>query len=375
MNQENKQFYTVQNGDSISSIALKFNLSRSWIMKTNNLYNDIIFPGDSLLIQPEMKNSTNVIDAVQIFQKDEHKPRKGKINILDDHFRFMPMNSLKSPVSFKLIDLYKTDVKKFNDSDFSDLTIQYIDQKNIMLANATFRGLSNQMEDLNKYISEISSKLKKEENYSLVPRIDKQKKRKRKGRVMSDVTTPTQSPEKRARSISAFLPVNIIGGYSDILDDPMVTSIRGALPMRWRNKNWKLMYQLSKDGCSEFILYSYARTNKPTIFLIETMDKERIGAFLPLGFQKSERYYGSGLMFVFSFNNGFNAYKWSSDCNNYFASSSSSGIMFGGGSSSAIFIDKDLNLGITEPCETFKSPQLASKSSFRVKNIEIFSLE
>lgn len=70
-------------------------------------------------------------------------------------------------------------------------------------------------------------------------------------------------------------------------------------------------------------------------------------------------------------------FKWNklqSINNRNFVLSSNDSILFGGGNSSAIYIDKEMYNGYSDPCETFGSPRLTKKKKFDISVIEVWQV-
>lgn len=70
-------------------------------------------------------------------------------------------------------------------------------------------------------------------------------------------------------------------------------------------------------------------------------------------------------------------YRWNSlknFDNRLFILSNNDSILFGGGDSSALFINKDMCSGYSDPCDTFNSPRLTNKKKFDVSIIEVWQV-
>ena len=150
--------------------------------------------------------------------------------------------------------------------------------------------------------------------------------------------------------------------------------IRRSVPYRFKNGNWHLLYQLSRDGSSYFTFYNRIQKKNPLILLILTDKEEKIGAYLSTGIHQSSRFYGSGESFVFSLFPHYECFKWS-QINNYFVSSTDNEIVIGGGGASAIWIDSKMASAYSGECETFSSPSLTTEPNFNILDIEVWSLD
>lgn len=209
----------------------------------------------------------------------------------------------------------------------------------------------------------------------------KKKRIKRSDSDMSDIGQKTISTpnfdaqfQKRFSTPKPLLPIELINGPSSILLNEDSVLIRRTLPYRFRNGNWNLLYQLSRDGTSYYTFFSRTQKKLPVILLILTDKDEKIGAYLSTGIHESSRYYGSGETFIFRLSPHYECFKWS-QANNYFISSTSNEILIGGGGASAIWIDSKMSCAYSGECETFSSPSLTSEPNFNVTDMEVWSLD
>lgn len=180
--------------------------------------------------------------------------------------------------------------------------------------------------------------------------------------------------QKRFSTPKPLFPIELKNGTSNILLSEDPTLIRRSIPYRYRNGNWNLLYQLSRDGSSYFTFFNRTQKKTPLILLISTDKNEKIGAYLSCGIHGSSRFYGSGETFVFRLFPHFECFKWS-QANNYFISSTDNEIVIGGGGASAIWIDSKMASAYSGECETFASPSLTSEPNFTIIDIEVWSIE
>lgn len=89
--------YTIQNGDSIASIAQKFKISESTIRWENNLTTDTLTEGQKLRILPVTGVSHRVVTGDTI-QSLAEKYKTTQQKIID-----FPFNEYANPDSYKLI--------------------------------------------------------------------------------------------------------------------------------------------------------------------------------------------------------------------------------------------------------------------------------
>lgn len=106
--------------------------------------------------------------------------------------------------------------------------------------------------------------------------------------------------------------------------------------------------------------YKTKNETGPSILLIKTTKGNLFGAFQPVPWEQSSKYYGSGETFVFTFVPKFAYYSWSKK-NKFFVRSVESSITIGGSASdgkAALYIDGELQHGSTYKCDTFMSEPL-----------------
>ena len=165
-------------------------------------------------------------------------------------------------------------------------------------------------------------------------------------------------------------------GKPKIIKLAEIEAIRLFMPMRYRSMSWNLQYQMSEDGVSLNTLMTKCEKKKPIVLLILTDKHVKLGAFLSEGIQKNKKgFYGTGETFVFNFDPLFIGYKWSYT-NQCFVSTTSTDLMIGqsakGGA--AIYFDNNMLIGYSDACETFNSPPLTGKHSFKIIDVEAWSM-
>ncbi|OHS96366.1 hypothetical protein TRFO_10043 [Tritrichomonas foetus] len=185
-----------------------------------------------------------------------------------------------------------------------------------------------------------------------------------------------ETVRQRRRTLSELPKILQHQGCSEILSDREIDDLRAHFPYRFKNLDWNLLYQLSRDGASYTSFFNNTEKAMPVVLLIKTDKNEIIGAFISCGLKFSKRYYGNGDIFVFRFgvNPKCEVFKWNEGTNQFFVSSSKTDISVGGGGASAIWIDGNLLNAISEPCPTFHSPQLTSETQFQCNEIEVWRI-
>ena len=258
---------------------------------------------------------------------------------------------------------FDTDVNIEADDMPATLLITYLQDlfDNSSYITIYFDSTRGELVNFNKKIDEISENLKNKLLFH-----------------GPDLTPVVQNGEERLPRIKAkkFSNSNfkLINGFSKILNEEQIATIRLALPYRFKLLSWEIVYNMIYDGVAIRTLYSKAGNLMPLMLLIETKDHMKIGAFLSCGMKIVRGYTGSGETFIFKFSPDFDIFKWSGK-NDFFLAASPDSIAIGGGGGSAIFLDSSLSHGISECCETFSSPPLTDNSHFDVLNVELWHIK
>ena len=146
------------------------------------------------------------------------------------------------------------------------------------------------------------------------------------------------------------------------------------VPLRFQGNAIKLIYKLQYDGASCTTLIEKSRGMNTGLLVIKDAGNGIFGGYLTESLKYTQRYYGSGESFVFSFSSITQAkiYPWSK-LNSYFIHSDETHIGMGGGGSFAFYIDSDLNDGYSGDCKTYNSECLATTGDFQCYDVELWS--
>jgi hypothetical protein len=143
-----------------------------------------------------------------------------------------------------------------------------------------FSGRKSDLECLSVLATEAAVEAQARHNYkppalSDLPIIPVQRE------IKTDVAAPEVLPVAVRKRVSVPLQdIKIIGGPSKIIEPPHIIEMRKRLPRRYRNGDWRLLFQLSTDGCSCQTLYDRAEGRWPLVVAVQTDSNDRIGAFL-----------------------------------------------------------------------------------------------
>ncbi|OHT08834.1 hypothetical protein TRFO_22596 [Tritrichomonas foetus] len=478
------QEYIAQKGDTLQSIAVRFDLSLSWLRQINNLFSDFILPGDVIKVwkRKEEEGYQLKIPAQLFDPGDQNHCPYGNLYLYLDKVVFNAELSQETlSIFLESIDDIDLIIHPFNEYDTTKhsnsdellylLMINYRENIGDRQSNIVKKkpGQSTLFSSMKKYAEPFKHQLAKainnirknhgenvllsEESDTWVPEMyvdsssciskefDEEEENHEKGKNKnknnlqraetdsafslaaskssqlsasqelikplnskkskltsgltsdhSDLNTPNSTTmnssgtqemtsgnnsKKLPRKVSHQNPmpnIEILNGTSEILLPEDFTSLRTSLPYRYKNGNWRLLFQLSRDGCSYSSFFKRTENLYPIVLVLKTDNNERIGAFASRGFQFSQQYYGSGETFVFKLTPKYEFYTWS-QANKYFIASSEEEISIGGGGSSAIWIDGNLLSAFSESCSTFNSPGLTSNYNFKINDLEAWKID
>ena len=409
---DNFKEYIAQKGDTVQSIAIKFDLPVQWLRQINHLVSDIIIPGDRIKIWSKMEVSKYLKDIpTQMFDpKDQQKKPHGTLYLYPECLRFFSRDSNEN-IMIKLDDIVDLDVviSPFNNLDsnaikntnqlFYLLMVSYKKQGEEKISSSLFSGMRLHIQPFKKELAlAINARRRKSgENANLLE-------------VDSNIWTPNTSSEQSAntsREVSdheddeihqkttkkteenanegnkssppmhrfhsnVLLPIEI-KGQTHILTSEDFLSLRNSLPFRFKNSNWLLLFQMSKDGCSYNTFFQFIHNCQPILLIIKTFKNEKIGTFSTEGFRSSDHYTGTGETSVFRLTPSFEYFTWSQN-NKYFIACTNDSISVGGGGASAIWIDENFLNAYSESCPTFNSPCLTSTNKFQIQDIEAWQI-
>jgi hypothetical protein len=72
-------------------------------------------------------------------------------------------------------------------------------------------------------------------------------------------------------------------------------------PEIYRYKTWKLLFSISHDGISYSTMFHKTKNLYPSFILIEDSKGQVFGAFMSRDIRESNKFYGTGESFVFTF--------------------------------------------------------------------------
>ncbi|KAL0479496.1 hypothetical protein AKO1_007666 [Acrasis kona] len=167
-----------------------------------------------------------------------------------------------------------------------------------------------------------------------------------------------------------------------------IENISKAIPHRYHNQDWRLIYSTREHGTSLRSLYDHCKDRQePCVLIVQSSDSNIFGAFLSETPKVWDRYYGNGECFLFKLK-PFTVYKWNRKSHNeMFIFSTYDGLTIGGSSnsgdldsgnitSSGLWLDRELLKGSSYACETFGTDEcISAKEDFDVHAVEVWGFE
>lgn len=160
-------------------------------------------------------------------------------------------------------------------------------------------------------------------------------------------------------------------GESEILEEEHRKMLYKEIPARAEGYAWRLVYSTTRHGFSLKTFYrEMARHDGPVLLAITDTEGALFGAFVPQSIHPSDHFYGTGEMFLWSFQPEFTKYAWSGD-NQYFIKGNQDSLVFGSGDGEfGLYLDGDLYYGRSAPCKTFSNEVLSKTNDFVIKSLE-----
>ena len=215
-----------------------------------------------------------------------------------------------------------------------------------------------------------------------------------------------------------------LGQEKSLLTISEVKSLSSHLPSRCVGRDWLLCFSTARDGYSLSTLYACVRAKGPTMIVI--MDDEQrvfggfaskdwnsndmLGAFGLSGFGISQSfsatkfstfashgessttvssiisastpsksasahghgsYFGSGECFLFSTRPSMGVFRWTRK-DNMFMLARKEALALGGGGKFGIWLDANLERGMSGSSETFGNPQFSSSEIFKIVSVQVY---
>jgi len=163
-------------------------------------------------------------------------------------------------------------------------------------------------------------------------------------------------------------------GTSQLIPKKSFIKLRTALPVRYRNYNWRLLFSTARDGTSLNTFHlRMSEHGGPTVLVMEDTNGYVFGGFASEEWRIQDSFFGTGETFVFSLLPKFFVYKWTGG-NDYFLHATKEFIGMGGGASGryALYIDSEFNWGTSGTSNTFLNRRLSCNEEFSATIVEVW---
>jgi hypothetical protein len=183
-------------------------------------------------------------------------------------------------------------------------------------------------------------------------------------------------PYFRIQSTNRFVPK--LDKNSEILSERQLRELHAHLPYYHQFKNLKLLYTMSKDGCSLKTFYYKSEDVKNSILLIKDDNQNVFGAFVSEPFRiNTQAFYGTGETFLFSFFKTERIHCFpSTGLNDYYIYSDDKIVCFGCSDNYfSLSLENDFMTGYSKTTQTYKNPALSTKDNFFISKLELWTFE
>ncbi|KAA8496566.1 TLD domain-containing protein 2 [Porphyridium purpureum] len=199
------------------------------------------------------------------------------------------------------------------------------------------------------------------------------------GKSVKDATEDGEDPAEASHATdSVTVRMPMLSSASHVLRPCHFAVLRDAVPARFHESDFRLLYSTHDHGISLQTLYARAKRYSPTIVAIRDSEGAVFGCYASTEWRVESKYYGTGESFVFRTSredaDQLEIYKWTRS-NSYFQYSGPDHIGMGGGGNYAFHLKSDLYDGVAGPCDTFGSPCLASAEEFTCLILEVWGFE
>ncbi|EFN55479.1 hypothetical protein CHLNCDRAFT_23150, partial [Chlorella variabilis] len=174
-------------------------------------------------------------------------------------------------------------------------------------------------------------------------------------------------------------PLPAMSQPSTLMSEDHVRCLAAAVPARYRQSRWALLYSTARDGISLQTLLRNAARKAPTVLVVRDFDRHVFGAYCSEAWRLDKRFFGTGETFVFQLEPRPAAWYWwwrrmAKEPNDYFQWGSADAIAVGGSGGYALWLDADLASGLSRNSTTFGNDSLAGSQEFRVGAVELWGL-
>jgi hypothetical protein len=183
-------------------------------------------------------------------------------------------------------------------------------------------------------------------------------------------------PYFRIQTSTKFIPK--LDKTSEILSERQLKELHTHLPYYHKYKNLRLIYTMSKDGCSMKTFYYKSEGIKNSILLVKDDNQNVFGAFISEEFRSNPQgFYGTGETFLFSFFKSERIHCFpSTGLNDYYIYSDDKRVCFGCSDNYfSLSLENEFMTGYTKTTQTYKNPPLSTKENFFISKLELWTFQ
>lgn len=182
-------------------------------------------------------------------------------------------------------------------------------------------------------------------------------------------------PYFRVNPVIKFIPKT--DTVSEILSERQLKELHMNLPYYQQYKNLKLLYSPSKHGISMKTFYLNTEDYKTTIIVIKDDDQHIFGGYLSEPIRSSQKFYGTGESFVFTYHNFDRIHTFQATmANEYFIYTDDEIVAMGCDDKNFAFVIRNEFLkGQSRTTCTYKNPVLSSNEEFFVHKFEVWTFD
>jgi hypothetical protein len=149
--------------------------------------------------------------------------------------------------------------------------------------------------------------------------------------------------------------------------------LRPHLPLRMQLQSWTLLFSSADDGGLSSLYSRASQASDTAVLLVMDSNRHVFGAFTtaPWELQPRLKYFGSAEAFVFTVLPEFRVYK-ATRTNDHYQLAARDSLAIGGGGGFAIWLDSDLEHGVSHESCTFGNPPLGSSEDFEILGVELW---
>lgn len=181
-------------------------------------------------------------------------------------------------------------------------------------------------------------------------------------------------PYFRVNQALKFIPRTDV--VSEILSEKQLKELHLNFPYYHQNKNLRLVFSPTKHGISMKTFYLKTDDIKQTIIVIKDDNQHVFGGFLSENIRNSQKFYGTGESFVFTFHNSERIHAFQATMENEFFIYSDNEIIAMGcdDNNNFSFVIRDEFLkGHSRTTKTFQNPVLAANDIFFIDKMEVWA--